>query len=190
MAVSAGGDPARRAASHCRCTLRKNRDGHVFQRSGARRIETSAVPPGTVGTPPGRVRVSPFAWADGHGQAENRSPCAGLSRTGRHCRADRKRPSRVLAPRARREITFLDRSPHGRLRIERSECRGDSRKPPVAADHFSARIARAAGDKKSPYREDTGVPDTFAVATLCSWQRCDSPHAAQFPAAGIFFGEF
>jgi hypothetical protein len=44
--------------------------------------------------------------------------------------------------------------------------------------------------KKSPYREDTGVPDTFAVATLCSWQRCDSSLAAQFPKAGIFFGEF
>jgi hypothetical protein len=50
---------------------------------------------------------------------------------------------------------------------------------------------RATGDapKKSPYREDTGVPDTFAVATLCSWQPCDSSHAAQFPIAGIFFGE-
>ncbi|MBJ9592507.1 hypothetical protein I5745_18615 [Burkholderia seminalis] len=43
--------------------------------------------------------------------------------------------------------------------------------------------------KKSPYREDTGVPDTFAVATLCSWQRCDSSLAAQFPKAGTFFGE-
>ncbi|QVN19367.1 hypothetical protein JYG32_06480 [Burkholderia pyrrocinia] len=43
--------------------------------------------------------------------------------------------------------------------------------------------------KKSPYREDTGVPDTFAVATLCSWQRCDSSHTAQFPEAGIFFDE-
>ncbi|WP_229278575.1 hypothetical protein, partial [Burkholderia cenocepacia] len=43
--------------------------------------------------------------------------------------------------------------------------------------------------KKSPYHEDTGVPDTFAAATLCSWQRCDPPHGAQFPDTGIFFGE-
>lgn len=50
-------------------------------------------------------------------------------------------------------------------------------------------MSAVAGAKKSPYHEDTGVPDTFAVATLCSWQRCDSSYAWQFPDPGIFFDE-
>lgn len=53
----------------------------------------------------------------------------------------------------------------------------------------SSPVRSRAMSKKSPYREDTGVPDTFAVATLCSWQPCDSSAGGQFPKRGIFFRE-
>ncbi len=166
------------------CTLRKNRDDHVFQRSGTRGAKASAISAGSMGQAPKCLRISTRSRLDGYRPSAHGRPCTRFPCAGRHSRSDRQRPCRICASRARRASAKLGIAAHTGLRARRGLRRDRTGSALVAqawpALELVARatvflgpvrldVSQCVVRKKSPYREDTGYR-IFAAATLCSWQ--------------------